>query len=394
MKITSRDFARHTGMSLVELMIALAIGSLLLLGLVSTFRNSSETQRELEKSNQLIENGRYALDLIYQDLRHAGYYGFYYGASTLPTALPDPCATDAASLEVALNVPVQGYAAANIAAIADINHANTCEAGLLTAANLKPGSDILVVRRLDTGVLQGAAPSNKEIYMQANVNSFAIQIGNNAAGTIDANVIGSKTADNQSQSLYKYPPAPTPASQGDDPDDVGYDDWADIRKLHVHIYFVAPCRYGSGANGVCQNGDDTVPTLKRLELGPDEGGTATIMKLMPIVDGIEFLKFRYGVDDTPSATNMATNAPGDGVADLYANSPTLAQTPNITTVTATLLARTLTESRGYQDDKVYDIAGMIYDPDPSDAVADDSFKRHVYTTVVHLMNIAGRREIP
>ena len=389
MKTNYRYDIHRNGMSLVELMVALAIGSFLMLGLVSTFRNSSEAQRELEKSNQLIENGRYALDLIFQDLRLAGYYGFYYSASTAPSALPDPCATSAASLEAALNVPVQGYAAANISTIADISHTNTCETALLTNANLKPGSDILVIRRLDTAVLQGAAPVANEVYLQANVNTFAIQVGNSSAGTIDANDVDSYTANNVVQSLPKYPPAPTPASQGDDPEDVVYDDWADTRKFHVHVYFVAPCRYGSGTNGVCQNGDDDVPTLKRLELGP---GPA--MSIMPIVDGIEFLKFRYGIDDTPSAVNLATGAPGDGITDGYVTAPTLAQTPNITTVSATLLARTLDESRGYEDAKVYDIAGMAYDPDPTDSVADDAYKRHVYTTVIHLMNVAGRREIP
>ena len=389
MKTNYRYDIHRNGMSLVELMVALAIGSFLMLGLVSTFRNSSEAQRELEKSNQLIENGRYALDLIFQDLRLAGYYGFYYSASTAPSALPDPCATSAASLEAALNVPVQGYAAANISTIADISHTNTCETALLTNANLKPGSDILVIRRLDTAVLQGAAPVANEVYMQANVNTFAIQVGNSSAGTIDANDVDSYTANNVVQSLPKYPPAPTPASQGDDPEDVVYDDWADTRKLHVHVYFVAPCRYGSGANDICQSGDDDVPTLKRLELSP--GPT---MSIVPIVDGIEFLKFRFGIDDVPSAINLATGAPGDGITDGYVTAPTLAQTPNITTVSATLLARTLDESRGYEDAKVYDIAGMTYDPDPTDSVADDAYKRHVYTTVIHLMNVAGRREIP
>ena len=46
------------GMSLIELMVALAIGLILVAGLATLFANSSQSGNELEKSIRQMENGR------------------------------------------------------------------------------------------------------------------------------------------------------------------------------------------------------------------------------------------------------------------------------------------------------------------------------------------------
>jgi type IV pilus assembly protein PilW len=150
----------QAGLSLVELMIALTIGLLLMVGLTLVFVNSSEANRELQKTAQQIENGRYATDIITQDLHHAGYYGHFYDmASIAAAASPDPCATTAADLLAAIPTPVQGIRAADLATRPVVT-ATTCDdKGLLTNANLRPGSDILVVRRASTVPLDGSAAS-------------------------------------------------------------------------------------------------------------------------------------------------------------------------------------------------------------------------------------------
>jgi len=61
------------GFSLVELMVALTIASLLLLGLATLFVNNSKARSELDKSSRQIENGRYAMQVLFDELRHAGY---------------------------------------------------------------------------------------------------------------------------------------------------------------------------------------------------------------------------------------------------------------------------------------------------------------------------------
>src|SRR5687767_7260454 len=91
--MTSRPLsqvARVRGFSLIELMTALTIGLLILAGLTSVFVNSSTAFSELRKTSEQIENGRFAIELLSSDLRHAGFYG---ELSKLPAApaTDDPC---------------------------------------------------------------------------------------------------------------------------------------------------------------------------------------------------------------------------------------------------------------------------------------------------------------
>ena len=79
------------GVSLIELMTAMTIGLMILLGLTTVFVNSSTSSRELKITAEQIENGRYAIELLTQDIRHAGFYGEFSVLPTPPSAAPDAC---------------------------------------------------------------------------------------------------------------------------------------------------------------------------------------------------------------------------------------------------------------------------------------------------------------
>src|SRR5687767_8895764 len=107
---------REAGLSLIELMIASAIGLLLLTGLSLIFVNTSEANRELQKTAQQIENGRYAIESICLGLRLAGFFGHLHDVASITalgapaTVPPDPCeGTTTAELLKALVYPVHGY---------------------------------------------------------------------------------------------------------------------------------------------------------------------------------------------------------------------------------------------------------------------------------------------
>lgn len=370
-------------------MVALAISSLLMLGLVASFKSSSDAQKQLEKAGILIENGRYALNLIADDLRVAGYFGFYSDESNPPTTLLDPCETGStANLKTAVKMPIQGYNAASttetILANASFDASTmTCDdKGLFTSANLEPGSDVLVVRRADTQVFTGV-PVDGQIYIQSNTAGINVLAGDSSAGSVSGS--SSNTADGSAQSLRKYPKA---ASSG----------WADIRKYHVDVYFVAPCITGSGTNGVCTSSDsnpvtspkNAVPTLKRLELTSSGGSTS--MEIMPLVEGIEYMKVEYGIDTSPTVVNAVTKLSGDSIPDSYVTSPTAAQWPYVVATRVYILARATEPTNGYTDSKSYTL-GLV-GGGTTIAAAGDSYTRHVFSAEVRPMNLAGRREIP
>ena len=136
---------RQRGLSLVELMIAVAIGMFLLLGLSTLLVANSQTHQELNKTGNQIENGRYAMQVLTDDVRLAGFLGSYYPAA-VTWSVPDPCTVALANLgfsnvaPITVPVAVYGYTGSEVLPV-------TC-AALVT--NRMAGTDALVVRRVST----------------------------------------------------------------------------------------------------------------------------------------------------------------------------------------------------------------------------------------------------
>lgn len=356
---------RQAGLSLIELMIAMALGLILMTALGSLFVNTSRSNTELQKSAQQIENGRYAMQILTEDLKHAGFYGHFFALPVLAGA-QDPCEENGlVNLYDAMALPVQAFRAPDLATRADIS-ATSCGA-LLTNANLAPGSDVIVVRRASTEQLAiGGVAISGEVYVQANSSEAEIQFGNGAAITNNrkANGVVAIVLDKNGNA-------------------------GPIRKYHVHVYFVAPCSRGAGANGICAAGDDSIPTLKRLTLNADSGTRE--MSIVPLVEGIEFIKAEWGIDDQPIDPDPTTGQIGDGVVDVYVAAPTDVQVANAIAAKLFVLARNTEPSSGHVDTKSYvlDTLGGATLAAPNDA-----FKRHAFVSEVMLMNVGGRKEIP
>jgi type IV pilus assembly protein PilW len=359
---------KQSGVSLVELMIAIALGLVLILGLTTVYLNSSRASKELQRAGQQIENGRYALEVLSNDLRHAGFFG-ELGVFAAPTVASDPCSTAQAALLASVSLPLQVYRAANLASRPDLS-TTTCTAGLLANANVAVGSDIIVVRRADTTPLAvGDVAKAGEVYVQANSISADIQFGNNAA------ITAASMADGATAATIKKKDGTA----------------AIIRKFHVHVYFVAPCRLGSGAGGICTNTDDSIPTLKMLALQVNPSTGVFQMMLVPLVAGIEVVKAELGIDDTPTTVNQLTGLPGDAIVDSYSAAPSIAQMGNAISGRVFVLARNTESTPDYADQKSYQLGTVAV---LTKAATNDTFKRHLFVGEVMLSNMGGRKEIP
>jgi type IV pilus assembly protein PilW len=348
-----RPLARQAGLSLIELMVAITISLFVLVGLVSVFATSNQTYMDLGRASQQIENGRFATQLLVDDISHAGFYGRYSQTPVLPGALPDPCVSgNIAQLLSATALPLQGYASHPGAPL------TTC----LPAANYLAGTGIIVVRRVDSGMTPAAGdaatiPGGKltagNIYMQSNADSTALPI-------IGVGV-GSQAGDEAKFTLKNK-------------DSVSF---SPIRQYYVHIYFIAPCSVPAGGGSVCTGSADDngrpIPTLKRLELTANN-----TMTLVPLVEGIENLQIGYGID-----TDL------DGVPDTtYTATPALADWPNVVAVRINVLSRQIEPTNGYVDPKTYDMGVAI----PGGYAPGGGYKRHVYNQVIRIVNPASRRE--
>lgn len=360
-----RSIKLQCGLSLIELMIAITLGLIIVTAVGSLFVNSSRSNAELQKSAQQIENGRYATEILTEDLKHAGFYGQYFSAQAL-SGTQNPCEeSSTTALFNAMALPVQAFRAPDFSTRPDLS-ATTCGT-LLPNANLVPGADVIVVRRADTTALAiGNVAVSGELYIQANSSEAEIQIGNGAAIT-DTQTAGGAAATILNKALKAAP----------------------IRKYHVHVYFVAPCSQGTGAGGLCAVSDDTIPTLKRLELRADGGPAA--MAIVPLVEGIQYVKAEWGIDDQPATVNASTGVIGDGTVDAFRAAPSDVEFSNAIAAKLFILARNTESSTDYVDDKTYTLGTVA---GTTTAAANDAFKRHVFSTEVQMMNMGGRKEIP
>jgi type IV pilus assembly protein PilW len=63
------------GLSLIELMIAMALGLILTLGVVQIFLGSSKTYRLSDELGKIQENSRFSQSYLQREIRMAGHFG-------------------------------------------------------------------------------------------------------------------------------------------------------------------------------------------------------------------------------------------------------------------------------------------------------------------------------
>lgn len=323
------------------MMVSITIGLLLLAALTSLFLNQQRSRSELDKANKMIDNGRYSLDMLSDNLRLAGFYGSLDLTDPtllpVPVALPDPCETTPSLIRDVMRLHVQGYNATD--ATSTIAGVPSC-----VPSTIKTGSDILVLRRASTDTVIPTAVQAGTIYLQVPMCRYELS----------SSVILAQAPATYNLSKKNC----TAANSGP---------FADLRRFRVQIYYV-------DSNNEAGDG---IPTLKMAEL--NEAGAFSIV---PLVEGIEFFQIDYGIDTTTPIK--------DGVADIYSTCSVCDTEAwsNVVSVNINILARNAEASTGYTDTKTYNL-GMAGAFGPFN----DRYKRHAYTQVIRLTNPAGRKEI-
>ncbi len=347
-----RNKIHQNGFSIIEMMISITIGLIILAGLTAIFISNSRARTEIERANRQIENGRYALQLLSDDVRLAGYYAeFDPSGLTSPGALIDPCVTSLVGLRDGLPLHVQGY-----------DNASTIPSCI---SDVKPLTDILVIRRASTceagiGDCDPVA-ANLVPYFQASLCSNPAQL--NFPIVNNGSYLGS---------YYQLDTNPTKLT-------LNKRDCTTVAALHryrTHIYFIA----NNNKPG------DGIPTLKRAELGIDPATGILGFPIVPLVDGIENLQLQYGID-SPTV---------DGAPDSYSAAPaSVNDWRAVVSIKINLLARNTEPTSGYNTTATsttkkytlgYDASGAPIIVGPFT----DSFKRHAYQSEVRVNNAAGR----
>jgi type IV pilus assembly protein PilW len=109
---------------------------------------------------------------------------------------------------------------------------------------------------------------------------------------------------------------------------------------------------------------------------------AGAFSISPMVAGIEQLQLEYGLDTD-----------GDGTPDTYTGAPANAAAwQQVTAVKIHVLARNVQTSGGFTDNRSYVLGLNSAGNDNVFGPYNDGYKRHAYSTVVRLDNVAGRLE--
>jgi len=312
------------GVTLVELMIAIVISSILVLGIAEIFRTNSRSYKTQDDAARMQESGRFSFNMLMQDLRRVGYYGGnadtvnITGTSGIVTPA-NTCPTDTTwgrMLErriIGLNDTNAGYAC-----IPDADYSQ---------------GDIVVMR-----YTQGANVTATT--MASNADTLYIR-----SSMFEGRLFKGSTEANGTNSVAETPNT--------------------VQALSSNAYYI-----GTTTRTCNTNNAIPITALYREVLS---GAGVPIQE--EIASSMEQLQVQYGIDSS-----------GDFAVNQYFNANSLSNditvTPNwnqVISVRFWVLARAECPTLGYTNTNTYVMGDQNYTPN-------DNFKRQLYSSTVSLRN--------
>jgi type IV pilus assembly protein PilW len=307
-------------------MVALVITLILLAGIAQIFLGSKKSFTIQDSLGRMQENGRYATEVLIQDLRRAGYWG---GNADI-TAITG---TQSHYVETGL--------CSNNTWARMLSHRIFGKDDNRTGYNCLPSDtvhtgDILVVRFAAPWRVGGITTptfQNNQFYIRSTLFEGRLFLGSEEASNTISN----------------------PAVR--------------TSELVSRAYFI----HESPQNSKCPD-DGPVPSLFRL--GLVNGVLAPELATEEIAYGVENLQVQYGLD---------TDASPDGSVDTYVNAeaPTNAMWDQVIAARIWLLVRAECPETGYTNNNTYAMGNVNYTPaDP----ANRGYRRQLFTSTVRLRN--------
>jgi type IV pilus assembly protein PilW len=327
---------QQVGMSLVELMVALAIGTFLLAGTVTVFGKTRDLYRTNDAAARLQETARYAMSTLEADLRMANFWGFMSRADLIENG-PTLTATNPPAVSGTYSLPgaLTGYGATidqcgawwAIKLPAYIEATDSYTLGCIPYGTAVAGSDTLTIRRVSTQLIDPI------VGLPASAGQIKIQ-----SSRLQGSLFASTT----------IPPGYIPPL-------------SQTRALIVNGYYVD------------QDSDERAgtPSLRRKQL--DVVGGAPAITDLQIVPGVEDLQVELGADFN-----------NDQNADYFvAPNVAIPAGDQVVAVRLWLMVRAEQPEVGFTDGRTYlygsRVGGNAYAPA-------DSFRRVLVTKTIALRN--------
>ena len=316
------------GFSMIELMVAMAVGFVIITGVFSLNSVTRETQRTSEAQMDMVADARFAIEMIAYDLRHAGMWGGTNKDSVIECRADDTvCAAGSDALAAATNDCVAAgnwYHDLSLPVFAT-NNSNPYSATCIPTATEKyqANTDVLEIRYADSNT--GAALKSGQVYVRSNFVNGKAFIGT-------------------SQPLLPaYDTGPLDPITKDYP-------------LRAYAYYVSSYTDSIG---------DGIPSLRRVALveGP-------AVQNQTLVSGVVDLQVQFGEDAIG----------GDQVVDRYVNPQDVKDWKNVYAAKIWLLMRTDAKQKVVKK-KTFTIAGNATE------YGADGFRYFMVSSVIDLRNL-------
>ncbi|HYW03954.1 MAG TPA: PilW family protein [Gammaproteobacteria bacterium] len=237
---TGRGQAQR-GLSLVELMVALVIGTILVGGALTLFVKSKASYRQNEQINAMQDVSRFSHHVLVSDLRLAGYWGDTNAASSIEGS------KDFNPLSTAVANDCYDYEDLGKIVEGSNNADPYTGAGCIPSSDYQGGTDILIVRHALPGKV--TTTQKGEVYVR----------GTSSGGTLFVAGV----------------------------DDPGSYAGGDVRPASMTVYYVRPYTDTPG---------DNEPCLRMKTLGVS--GTTPTMTDQEVASGVQQFQVQFGIDTT------------------------------------------------------------------------------------------------
>ncbi|RHW75551.1 PilW family protein [Colwellia sp. RSH04] len=322
MKTFKQNKKYQKGFTIVEIFIALSIGLVLFAGVLSIFVGLNSTAKETSSYGELQENGRFAISVLSADLLRQNFWGDYTGSFGLSnlSAVPAAPANDCI-----------GGGVNNATFPLGVGHFRTLWGQTITQAN-------------PMGCFEDA-----KVNANANLRSELLQVKKVIGNELAAAPAGRYylTTTNSNGSVYN--------GNGNIPVLDNSRTW----QYQHHVYYVREEAMGN----------DVVPVLMQGRLVNQS------MSFDPIIDGIEIIRFSYGIDSTGNGEVNAFVSADNMTEALWDN----ANGSRILAVKIFVLARSTTKDLKYTNTSSYQMAGTIVN-------VNDNYRRLLFTSTIALPN--------
>jgi type IV pilus assembly protein PilW len=356
--------SRVQGLTLIELMIAMAIALAILAVMTQIFVTSQITYTHEEGLARVQESGRFAMDTLSYDIRMAG----YSGCANLQSSDVNNNVAGQTLVNTYDMVGIEGYRYTGGAGIGGGNLTDwtpALPADYFNNGDVLRGSDVIILKFATSNgaTLTGnTAPTNANVQI-LDENQGAFNAGDLLMVTDckHADIFIANNVSNPNASKITITHGPP------DNDDTtlkySYNNGAEVMRFFSRAYYI-----GQGASGQ--------PALFR------NSGVGTAEEL---VEGVENMQIYYGVLPAGVAKHLATSVP-----ERYYTANTVPSNDwsAVASVRVGVIVRTLSEVSKPSDQTVYDVlnddlAGADdYDPSTYSGGADDQRQRHAFSFTV------------